>query len=161
MKNMLNIKEIEIGDKVYEFRLTYKAKVEIDRINRQQIQNLADEDVIKALPYIDMLQDTSADEEKRLEALSKVAPLLKKENEMNQGIDPFELGYILLHSIPEYYTLTKDEYYDGIIVDIENCIGFEKMYDEFTDLYNEVFTRLERMNKKTSPVPRQKTQLLS
>ena len=62
MKNMLNIKEIEIGDKVYEFRLTYKAKVEIDRINRQQLQNLADEDVIKALPYVDTLQDTSVDE---------------------------------------------------------------------------------------------------
>lgn len=161
MKNMLNIKEIEVGDKVYEFRLTYKAKVEIDRITRQQMKSFADEDVIKAFPYFSKLDDTTLSEEERLEALSKVVPLLEKEESINSGIDPFELGYILLHSIPEYYELTKQEYYDEIIVEIENQLGFEKMYDEFTDLYNEVFTRVERMNKKTSVVPRQKTQLPS
>ena len=75
MKNMLNIKEFQIKDKLYEFRLSYKAKVEIDKENRKSLQLLADENISKALPYINKLSDPNLDENERLEAMGIVAPL--------------------------------------------------------------------------------------
>ncbi len=154
MKNMLNIKEFQIKDKLYEFRLSYKAKVEIDKENRKSLQLLADENISKALPYINKLSDPNLDENERLEAMGIVAPLLEKEDLNHIGdIDPIELGYILLHNIKGNESITKEEYYDEIIPSIEETLGFEKMYEEFMDMHDKVFTQLEAMNKKSTPNP--------
>lgn len=149
---MLNIKEFEIGNKRYEFRLTYKAKVEIDKESRLGLQALADEDIAKALPYVNKLSDEKISEEERMEALAMVAPLLDKDMSNIGDIEPIKLGYILLHNVKGNEGISKDEYYDEIIPAIEDAIGFEKMYEEFKQMHDKVFMQLEALNKAKTPV---------
>lgn len=144
---MLNIKEFKIGNKHYEFRLTYKAKVEIDNENRKGLQELANEDIAKALPYVNKLSDENISEEERMEALAMAAPLLNKDMSNIGDIEPIKLGYILLHNVKGNEGISKEEYYDEIIPAIEEELGFEKMYEEFKDMHDTVFTQLEAVNK--------------
>lgn len=150
MRNPLNIKEIQVKDKLYEFRLTYKAKVEIDHESRKGLKALADENIARALPYINKLNDETISEQERMEALAIVTPLLQNEEMDKLGeIDPFHLGYILLHNLKGNETISKDEFYNEIIPSIEEELGFENMMNEFNDMHSKVFMMLEKL--KVSP----------
>jgi hypothetical protein len=147
MKNMLNIKEFIVKGKLLEFRLSYKAKIEIDKVNSKQFEVFADEDIVKVMPYVDKIFDESVSTEERTKMLAQIGPSISKLSNINQQLDPIELGYILLHNLKGNESLSKDDYYNDIIPAIEEEIGFEKMYEEFTEMYEEVFIRMERLDK--------------
>lgn len=154
---MNNIKEFVVNGKVYPFRLTNKAKIEIEKLNNKQLQLLGDLDIAAIYPYISKMNDESLSEEEKAEILTKVAPLLGKLDSMEDGINPIELGYILLHNTKEYKDMSKDEYED-FIYDLENQLGIEKMYKEFIEIHNKVFTLMERIDNimKNRQVPTDK-----
>lgn len=147
MRNLLNIKEIQVKDKLYEFRLTYKAKVEIDHESRKGLQALGDENIAKALPFIHKLNDETISEQERMEAFAKVSPLLQSEKLDTFGeIEPVHLGYILLHNLKGNESMSKEEYYNTILPTIEEELGFEKMMQEFNEIHSKVFMMLEKLN---------------
>lgn len=147
MNNMLNIKEFNIKGKILEFRLSYKAKIEIDKVNSKQFDMFGDEDIAKILPYADKLFNEDVPMEERVKMLTEFGPSISKLSSYREQLDPIELGYILLHNLKGYESLSKEDYYDEIIPSIEEEIGFEKMYEEFKEMYDEVFIRMERLNK--------------
>lgn len=154
---MNNIKEFVVNGKVYPFRLTNKAKIEIEKLNNKQLALLGDLDIAAIYPYISKMNDENLSDEERAEVLTKVAPLLGKLDSMGDGINPIELGYILLHNTKEYKDMSKDEYED-FIYDLEIQLGIEKMYKEFIEIHNKVFTLMERIDNimKNRQVPTDK-----
>lgn len=156
MKNILNIKEIQTKNNLYEFRLTYKSKIELEQINSKGFDVFADQDVVQILPYVDKLDDENISKDEKVAILTKIAPVMSKVQNVQSGLDPIELGYVLLHNLKGNESISKDVYYDEIIPEIEEEMGFEKMYELFVELYNEVFIRMEQLNNlaKTTSVPK-------
>lgn len=157
MKNMLNIKEIQTKKHLYEFRLTYKSKCEIEQASSKDLDIFADNEVVQVLPYVEKLDDKELSDTERVEILAKIAPIMGKMQSMKSGLDPVELGYILLHNLKGNEGISKEQYFDEIIPEIEEEIGLEKMYQEFVELHEEVFIRMEQLNSltnKTSFVPK-------
>lgn len=142
----MNIKEFEVKEVSYGFRLTYGAKKEIDKINQKRLEVLNDAEIAKVLPYISKLDDQSISEEEKLITLAKVAPFIQKINTENNDFEPVELGYILLRNTKEHKNMSKSEYED-FIYDLEEQIGFEKMYAEFIELHEQVFTQMGQIEK--------------
>lgn len=155
MKNLLNIKEFEVNGMTYEFRLSYKAKVEIERITRKNISSITEDGVLEAITCFSKFDDENITMEEKAELLPKIKPLLENDRiNLTGDIEPIELGYILLHNTKGFMQVTKEEYFDEIIPSIEEAIGFVKMYEEFKEMHEKVFTVMEEINKpKQVPIP--------
>ena len=153
----MNLYNYKYGDMELEFRLSNKAKVEIEAIQeRNQLEMIGDdpEALIASMEYMGIENDEelSDDEkkDKRKELLSKVAPFLMKTVKYQKGFNSVELMYILLHTNPKFKDISKEKW-EEIEYDIEEKLGFEEAMMKFEEVSNNVFMVLERLNGHNQP----------
>ena len=155
----MNFFSYEWNGKAYDFRLSHKAQVEIEKKqlemqykafeNPEFIELAANYDELEKFQKAVKEKKLTEEElkEKQIELMKKLGPQLKNANEINEEIDPFDVGYILLHSLSRYNDLTIDDYW-LLIEDMEEKLGFEKVNETFTEISDKVFTLIEAMNSK-------------
>ncbi len=140
------MKSYEFNGKVYLFRLSRKAKIELEERMNQQNTLFNDPDLVDVLPLLLTMQSghsLNEVEEEKLKA--KMVPLLQRINQSSQKIDPFEVGYILLKNHQDFLNLPREEF-DALEWDMEEKLGFEEAYAFFQELSDTVFTFLSNMN---------------
>ncbi|MGX8835324.1 hypothetical protein ACWG0P_14075 [Amedibacillus sp. YH-ame6] len=153
----MNLFNYKYGDMELEFRLSNKAKVEIEAIQQKNQEEMLGDDpeaMIASMEYMSIEENKELnDEEKkarRKELLSQIAPFLMKTMKYQKGFDSVELMYILLHANPKFKDITKEKW-EEIEYDIEEKMGFEEAMATFNEVSDKVFTVLERLNGHNQP----------
>lgn len=146
----MKLMELENKGKKYPFFLTYKAKLEIDRLDLEKIAEINDSEIVSAISLSGKLNKDGLSDEEKNEIIAKISPCIPKITKMSKNIDPIELGYLLLKNASATKDITQEEY-DELIESISMELGFEKMWDKFSEMHDKVFTLVEKVNTpKTS-----------
>lgn len=141
----MNLFEYEYNGKQYQARMSYRAKVEIDKANLKQMEKFGDPDLIKASKLLVKANGNGVTEEERSEIMMEVMPYVGKLNELNSALDPVDLLYILLRSNPNHKDLTREDF-ELLEWDMEEKLGFEELMETLQGIHDKVFTLVEKMN---------------
>ena len=157
----MNLYKYTYQGETYEFRMSNKARLAIEEIQNNALKGLSDPDVAKAAVSAFKAggdfanNDELSDEEKQIDLVVQLAPYMDKITSVNGDIDAVEIGYILLHSLSKYKSLTH-EMYDEIVEAMEEEKGFEEVQMIFREMKEKVFTAISALGnqKKTAPKPK-------
>lgn len=132
----------------YDFRMSNKAKVAIEEEETKMLEKVAqNQNLVESLALLENAEKENLSEEEKYKLSIKVAPALQMVQKLDSVIEPIKLGYILLHSLSKYSSLTKEEY-EAMIEDMEENLGFQKVQETFTDIHDKVFSLLGAMTEK-------------
>lgn len=137
----MNLYSYKYKDTIFDFRMSYGAKLEIEKIQNMSYKVFEDKEVTHAVAKIKSnkkLDDLPED------VLVEVLPVMGKMSNIDGGLDPVMLGYVLLKNNPKYNSLKKEEYL-MIVNDMEEKLGFEETYGIFQEMYKKVFRLLEKL----------------
>lgn len=153
----MNLYKYTYQGETYEFRMSNKARLAIEEIQQNALKGLADPEVASvASCYLNEYKDESkTEEEKNIEVIMKLAPCADKLSKIDGDIDPVEVGYILLHSLSKYRSLTH-EMYDEMIEAMEEEKGFEEVQTIFREMKEKVFTVMAALGNQKKKGPNQK-----
>lgn len=162
----MNLYKYTYQGETYEFRMSNKARIAVEEIQNNALKGLSDPDVARAAlaafkvgneqnsePKTEEDHNdtevkeavTKTEEEKQLELVMEFAPYMDKISNVNGDIDAVEIGYILLHSLSKYKSLTH-EMYDEIVEAMEEEKGFEEVQMIFREMKDKVFTAIQSLN---------------
>ena len=151
--------EFDYEGKKLEFRMSHKAKVELEKISKEKQKIFEDQEVLGATLDVmdfanvnqrDAEEKNKEDSEEKKKLIVKHASVLSKVMNSMDDIDPVDMMYVLLHCNPKIKDITKEEW-DNIEFTMEEEIGYEELMDIFYEIRDKVFTLLEKM-----AAPRQK-----
>lgn len=131
----METKSYEYNGKRYDFILSMRAKIEIEKAQKAKLKNpavarlamgakdgidsLSDEQLVEILPHMDELEDLS----------------------------PLDIGFIVLSTYPIYRDEVTREFFDGLVDDMDVKLGVEAAYAFFVEVQQQVFTQLAAMQE--------------
>lgn len=121
---------------IYDFRMSYGAKLEIEKIQNMGFKVFEDKELAKAAAK--MKSFNKEFEEMEEEVLVEVLPLMSKFTEMDKGLDPVDVGFILLKNNPKFKDVKKEFFFE-ILNDMEETLGFEETMNIFKEMSEKVF----------------------
>lgn len=142
------MKSYEFKGKTYVFRLSRKARVEIEELQSKQFE------VIKKLdPKLlsvffsnrNLLEEMN--EEEMTEKLGELLPYLDVIKQFRSEIDVYEVGFILLKNNLNYTDVNRSMF-DEMVFDMEEKLGYEETEDFFVEISDKVFTIIAAQNEK-------------
>lgn len=142
------MKSYEFKGKTYVFRLSRKARVEIEELQSKQFE------VIKKLdPKLlsvffsnrNLLEEMN--EEEMTEKLGELLPYLDVIKQFRSEIDVYEVGFILLKNNLNYTDVNRSMF-DEMVFDMEEKLGYEETEDFFVEISDKVFTIITAQNEK-------------
>lgn len=156
------IKKYEYNGKVYEYKLTLSAKVELEQreLNKsKKIFQGKTKDESKSLSnimkkYRDLEKARKEKNEKLVEEIqqeltTEAIPLLDVVGDLkgNETEDLKEVMYILLKNHKNYKGEMTKELSDEIIEDMEDKVGIKETWQFMLDVKDIVFQQIEDLNK--------------
>lgn len=151
MENKNEIKKYFYNKKDYEYRLSRGAKVELESEQSKQISKLEDVDPSLANALVNGLNEeklAKMTEEEQAVMLLKLAPMTSKIEELNGGVDVYDVGFILLKNNLKYKDEMNRDFFDEMVFDMEEKMGFVETFKFFEEIRDNVFTILEGLQKK-------------
>lgn len=148
------IKEYKFEDKKVGFRLTYKAKVEIEKMQLKNAEKANDEDLIKAITMSETMEDKDKELtlEQKVDFAKTVTKASIKMNELENSFSVVDTIKILLLNDHKSQISTEDEF-DELIQHMDDELGTVGMINFFNEISDKVFTMLEEMKPKPKQVP--------
>lgn len=151
MENKNEIKKYFYNKKDYEYRLSRGAKVELESEQSKQMSKLEDVDPSLANALVNGLNEeklAKMTEEEQAVMLLKLAPMTSKIEELNGGVDVYDVGFILLKNNLKYKDEMNRDFFDEMVFDMEEKMGFVETFKFFEEIRDNVFTILEGLQKK-------------
>lgn len=151
MENKNEIKKYFYNKKDYEYRLSRGAKVELESEQSKQMSKLKDVDPSLANALVNGLNEeklAKMTEEEQAVMLLKLAPMTSKIEELNGGVDVYDVGFILLKNNLKYKDEMNRDFFDEMVFDMEEKMGFVETFKFFEEIRDNVFTILEGLQKK-------------
>ena len=131
----MNVKFCDAGGSEFEFRLSNKARIEIEKKDTEFLKIPEIAEVVSKLK--------SNDEDEMREFMPALIPHLDE----LQNDDVFDIGYILLKNGRRYRNdMTEDKWNEIIDVTSEK-FGYEETFNAMTDIVSDVFTKVARMQE--------------
>jgi len=131
----MNVKFCDAGGSEFEFRLSNKARIEIEKKDTEFLKIPEIAEVVSKLK--------SNDEDEMREFMPALIPHLDE----LQNDDVFDIGYILLKNDRRYRNdMTEDKWNEIIDVTSEK-FGYEETFNAMTDIVSDVFTKVARMQE--------------
>lgn len=131
----MNVKFCDAGGSEFEFRLSNKARIEIEKKDTEFLKIPEIAEVVSKLK--------SNDEDEMREFIPALIPHLDE----LQNDDVFDIGYILLKNDRRYRNdMTEDKWNEIIDVTSEK-FGYEETFNAMTDIVSDVFTKVARMQE--------------
>ena len=131
----MNVKFCDAGGSEFEFRLSNKARIEIEKKDTEFLKIPEIAEVVSKLK--------SNDEDEMREFIPALSPHLDE----LQNDDVFDIGYILLKNDRRYRNdMTEDKWNEIIDVTSEK-FGYEETFNAMTDIVSDVFTKVARMQE--------------
>ncbi|MEG0365476.1 MAG: hypothetical protein RR585_01475 [Coprobacillus sp.] len=160
-------KTIELNNKDFVVKLTRKARVEIERIQKERNIKLAnDQDAIEVINALDEMsiaeeemkaieniEDSNEKSKKLMEYTKKYLPITLKmqaSDVMDEPIDPFELVYLLIKSNPNNGELSKNDYEIGMFK-LEEKMGLVELEKMLKEMSDKVFIGMGAISKALNP----------
>lgn len=147
----MNLLELEKDGKTYTFRMTYKAKLEIDKLSMDNLSKMDSPELAKAYSVYSKMNKEGLTEDEKSEMMIQIMPYIGQLSKLNSSVDSVDLGFILLKNSKETSTITREEY-DDLYEFTEKEKGFEETIKLFNDMHDKVFTLVEKMNTPTKTV---------
>lgn len=141
----MNLYSYKYKDNIYDFRMSYGAKLEIEKIQNMNYGVFEDKEFAKAFAKIKKSKSEDMNDLPE-EVLAEVLPEMGKIATLGNELDSVRVGYILLKNNPKYVSLTEQEFFE-IENDMEEKLGFEKTMEIFNEMYTKVFHLLERLQE--------------
>lgn len=160
MENKNEIKKYFYNGQDYEFRLSRGAKVELEKEQGKQISKLSEIDPEVADVLMSGLNDENISEipEKEQAALLlKAGSAIQKLEELDNGLDVYDVGYILLKNNLKYKEEMKRDFFDEMVFNMEETKGFTETFRFFEEIRDNVFTILEGLKVKETQEKKRKT----
>ena len=150
------IKEYKNGEKNIGFRLTYKAKVEIEKWQIANAKITADDDVIKAMAIAEEMKDESKDFtlDQKIELAKTVTNASIKMNEIENSINSVDIVKILLLN-DHKSGIKSNEEFNELLQEMDDDLGTVEMMKFFNEISDKVFMMLEEMKPRQRKVPQE------
>lgn len=139
----MNLYSYRYKDTIYDFRMSYGAKLEIEKRQNMNYEIFEDKEVAKTVAKLKRSMKNDSDDLNE-EEWAEVLPIMGKISSIGNELDPVQIGYILLKNNPKYKSLKEEEYL-MIVNDMEENLGFEDAYAVFQEMYTKVFRLLEKL----------------
>lgn len=131
----MEIKFCDAGGSEFEFRLSNKARIEIEK---------KDTEFLKIPEIAEVVSKMKSENE---EEMREFMPALIPHLDELQNDDVFDIGYILLKNDRRYRNdMTEDKWNEIIDVTSEKY-GYEETFNAMTDIVSDVFTKVARMQE--------------
>lgn len=139
----------EYNGKKYDFILSIKAKIEIEKAQKAKLKNpIVAKIALDAKSGLENLTD---------EQLAAIIPHMDELGDL----DPIEIGFIVLSSYPSYRNEVTREFFNELVEHMDMECGVESTYAFFVEVQSEVFTTLARMQKNQMDKAESQTHHLS
>ncbi|MEG0409188.1 MAG: hypothetical protein RR623_09975 [Bacilli bacterium] len=137
--------ELKMDGKNYPFRMTYKAKLEIEKFEKKKLLKMSNPKILNASRLFGKLYDDNTSDEERVKISEEIAPYVEEISQLEAEMTPLELGFILLKCNKETENITQEEF-TKLYETTEDEMGFEKTFNQFKDTKEKVFTLVGKMN---------------
>lgn len=159
MESKNEIKKFFYNKKDYEFRLSKGAKVELEEQQNKQIAKLQEtspEAVSLLLNGLNEENLNKMSDEEKAAMMIKITPYITLLNELNDGLDVYETAFILLKNNLKYKDEMTREYFDEMVFNMEETIGFVETYAFLEEIRDNVFTILQGLQKQKTQETKRK-----
>ena len=131
----MTVKFCDAGGSEFEFRLSNKARIEIEK---------KDAEFLKIPEVAEVVSKLKSDDE---EGMREFMPVLIPHLDELQDDDVFDIGYILLKNDRRYRNEMNEDKWNEIIDVTSEKYGYEETFNAMTDIVSEVFTKVARMQE--------------